>query len=240
MTHNPDHIGAPTLRLENVTVEYPDGTGVLRAADHVALTANKGELVALSGPSGSGKSTVLSVAAGLLQPSTGSVHINGTDMYGLSGREREIFRVKNIGFVFQQPNLLPALTAQEQLELVPLLQGAGESANSRRERAADLLDSVGLGSQLNRRPAQLSGGQKQRVNIARALMANPDVLLIDEPTSALDHERSELIMDLLANLVHERDVAAILVTHDRSQLGHCDRVVEIADGRIRTAEPDLT
>ena len=217
------------LVLKDVTLEYPDGqNNTVRALDNVSLSAVRGTVTGLAGPSGSGKSSLLAVAATLIPPTSGTVEVNGSDVGGLDDTGRARLRREEIGIVFQQPNLLPSLTAVEQLVAVAHLRG--ESTGPAAERAAELLGVVGLGGQANQRPHQLSGGQRQRVNIARALMGNPSLLLVDEPTAALDHERSASIMKLLREVTEEFNVATILVTHDVEFLPLADVVVRMRDG----------
>lgn len=221
-----------TLTLSHVTLTYPDGPSRLTALDDVSMDVPAGTMTALVGPSGSGKSSLLAVAATLITPDTGRVVVAGTDTTGLSRGELTDLRRAHIGTIFQQPNLLPSLTAVEQLQVVAHLAGA--RATTARARGLDLLDAVGLAHRADHRPHQLSGGQRQRVNIARALMNEPAVLLVDEPTSALDHERGAAVLELLTTLTRERGTATVLVTHDHSQLGGVDTVIEMADARLTT------
>ncbi|MFG3489943.1 ABC transporter ATP-binding protein [Streptomyces sp. NPDC094447] len=219
-----------SLVLEAVTLTYPDGDGRLTALDAVSLDVPAGSLTAVVGPSGSGKSSLLAVAATLVTPDHGRVVVDGTETGELGAAARAALRRERIGIVFQQPNLLPSLTAAEQLQVMAHV--SGRPARSARGRALELLDAVGLADLAGRRPHQLSGGQRQRVNIARALMNEPAVLLVDEPTSALDHERGAAVMELLAGLTVGRGTATVLVTHDRGHAGRADRVVEVRDGRL--------
>ncbi|MFF2956189.1 ABC transporter ATP-binding protein [Kitasatospora sp. NPDC057965] len=219
-----------SLVLDHVTLTYPDGDGRLTALDDVSLTVPKGTLTAVVGPSGSGKSSLLAVAATLIAPDSGRVVVDGTDTTGLDRTALTALRRHRIGIVFQQPNLLPSLTAVEQLQVMAHLDG--RAPRSALPRALELLDAVGLREQAGRRPHQLSGGQRQRVNIARALMNDPTVLLVDEPTSALDHERGAAVLDLLTTLTHQRATATVLVTHDRTHLTAVDQVAEVHDGRL--------
>ncbi|WKU49493.1 ABC transporter ATP-binding protein [Streptomyces sp. VNUA116] len=228
------------MSLKSVTLTYPDGDRRLTALDAVSLDVAPGELVAVAGPSGSGKSSLLAVAATLLRPDEGRVTVAGQDTGPMSARALTALRRERIGIVFQQANLLPSLTAEEQLLAVAHLRGGtgglrGRSARAAaRERAAELLESVGLdAAKRRRRPHQLSGGERQRVNIARALSGGPSVLLVDEPTSALDHERGERVVELLAAVTRAHGTATVLVTHDRALLGRADRVLTMADGRLR-------
>ncbi|MFH9689636.1 ABC transporter ATP-binding protein [Streptomyces sp. NPDC017413] len=219
-----------TLTLTDVTLTYPDGEGRLTALDRVSLDVPPGTLTAVVGPSGSGKSSLLAAAATLVTPDSGEVVVAGTPTAGLGRAGRAGLRRDHIGIVFQQPNLLPALTAAEQLQAMRHLSGG--SARGARPRALELLEAVGLADRADRRPHQLSGGQRQRINIARALMNEPAVLLVDEPTSALDHERGAAVLDLLVTLTRERATATVLVTHDLAHLGRMDRTVTMDDGRL--------
>ncbi|MFH8553403.1 ABC transporter ATP-binding protein [Streptomyces celluloflavus] len=219
-----------SLELTDVTLTYPDGGARLTALDNVSLTVPAGSMTAVIGPSGSGKSSLLAVAATLITPDRGRVVIDGRDTAGLGRAALTALRRTTIGTVFQQPNLLPSLTAAEQLQVMAHLDG--RSPRAARPRALELLAAVGLAEQADRRPHQLSGGQRQRINIARALMNEPAVLLVDEPTSALDQERGAAVLDLLTALTHQRATATVLVTHDRSHLGAVDEVVEVLDGRL--------
>lgn len=223
------------LRLDEVTLTYPDGDGYLVALDRVSLTATGGSLTAIVGPSGSGKSSLLAVAGTLIDPTEGSVHVAGADVQTLSGAAKTRLRREHIGFVFQQANLLPSLTCLEQLQVMAHLRN--RSTRAARPTAAELLDAVGLTGKIDRRPHQLSGGEQQRVNIARALVNDPQVLLVDEPTSAVDHERGAAIMTLLLDLTRERGTATVMVTHDRSHLTRTDHSFELIDGRLSNLDP---
>ncbi|AOT61039.1 MULTISPECIES: ABC transporter ATP-binding protein [Streptomyces] len=220
-----------SLDLTDITLTYPDGENRLTALDRVTLEVPKGTLTAVVGPSGSGKSSLLAVAATLITPDTGTVTIDGQATTGMTRAELTDLRRHKIGIVFQQPNLLPSLTAAEQLQVMAQIDG--RKPRTARDRAMELLDGVGLADQAHRRPHQLSGGQRQRVNIARALMNDPTVLLIDEPTSALDHERGAAVIDLITRLTHRQATATVLVTHDRTHLTAVDQIAEVRDGRLR-------
>jgi putative ABC transport system ATP-binding protein len=224
-----------SLQLHDVTLTYPDGESRVTALDRVRLNVPAGRTVAVLGPSGSGKSSLLAVAATLIRPDSGRVVVAGTDTTGLTGAQTTELRREKIGIVFQQPNLVPSLTAAEQLELMAHL--SGRSPRNARARAEELLATVGLTAKIGRRPHQLSGGQRQRVNIARALMNEPAVLLVDEPTSALDHERGAAIVELLADVTRDRGTATVLVTHDRGYLDRADEIVEMVDGRLGSLVP---
>ena len=223
------------LNLVNITLEYPDGDGTLKALETVNLKLAAGEFLSLVGPSGSGKSSLLAVAATLVRPTTGLVVIGGVDAGGLSEADRTSLRRDRIGIIFQQPNLLPSLTALEQLVIRDHLRG--KPAREATHRAAALLDLVGLAPAAGKRPHQLSGGQRQRVNIARALMGDPAVLLVDEPTAALDHDRSEAIVRLLRRVTDEFGVATVMVTHDTGFVPLTDAVASMHDGRLSALQP---
>ncbi|MDC2956868.1 ABC transporter ATP-binding protein [Streptomyces gilvifuscus] len=220
-----------SLNLTDITLTYADGDTRLTALDQVSLEVPKGSLTALVGPSGSGKSSLLAVAATLITPDYGTVTIDGLATTGLTRSELTELRRHKIGIIFQQPNLLPSLTAVEQLQIMAQIDG--RKPRTAHSRAMELLDAVGLADQAGRRPHQLSGGQRQRVNIARALMNDPTVLLVDEPTSALDHERGAAVIDLITRLTHRQATATVLVTHDRTHLTAVDQIAEVHDGRLR-------
>ena len=215
------------LQLSDVSLSFGDGDSTVQALDHVDLEVAPGELVAVVGPSGAGKSTLLAVAGGLSRPSSGTVRVDGTDLTALDRRATAKLRRERIGFVFQSGNLLPALTARDQLVLI------GKITGRKMRNPDELLASVGMDHRADRRPGQLSGGERQRVGIARALMAGPSLLLVDEPTAALDRKRSHEVVELLAKETHASGVATIMVTHDHEVLRHCDRVLEMVDGRLR-------
>ena len=220
------------LEISHATVVYPDGESTVTALDKADLSAKPGELTAIIGESGSGKSTLLSVAAGLVTPTSGRVEVAGIDLTGADDKTRSKVRRENIGVIFQQANLLASLTVREQLLIMDHIRGV----RMRPQRADELLEQVGLANLGSRRMAQLSGGQRQRVNIARALMAEPALLLADEPTSALDSSLSQEIMALIAKLTREMNTATVVVTHDRRLLDYVDQAVEVRDGRVANAD----
>ncbi|MCB8911460.1 ABC transporter ATP-binding protein [Rhodococcus rhodochrous] len=215
------------LSLADVCLSFGDGDSTVHALDHVDLDVAPGELVAIVGPSGAGKSSLLAVAGGLSRPTSGAVKVDGIELTELDRKATTKLRRERIGFVFQSGNLLPALTARDQLLLVEKITGRPG------RNPAELLASVGMEHRADRRPGQLSGGERQRVGIARALMAEPSLLLVDEPTAALDRKRSHEVVELLALETHTSGVATIMVTHDHEVLRHCDRVLEMVDGRLR-------
>jgi putative ABC transport system ATP-binding protein len=229
-TMSPDTSGPAPLALVNVTLEYPDGGGTTTALDRVSLSVRAGQLVSLVGPSGSGKSSLLAAAATLVRPTRGQVIIDGTDTSALPARALTALRRSKVGIIFQQPNLLPSLTAEEQLIIGDHLRG--KPVQAARKKAAELLDVVGLAASAAKLPHQLSGGQRQRVNIARALMGNPRLLLVDEPTAALDHDRSASVIRLLRQVTCEFNVATVMVTHDTEFVPLTDAVATMRDGAL--------
>ena len=217
-----------TLQLRDVRKVYEVADTEVVALDHADLTIEDGEIVALVGPSGSGKTTLCSIAGGLLAATSGTVSVDGQDISGYSSKQLTAFRQQQVGFVFQAVNLVPFLTARENLLVVDEL-GRRTGAAARR-RADELLDDLGLADRAQNLPAQLSGGQRQRVAIGRALMNEPALVLFDEPTSALDTHLGEQVMELIRSELNGRGTAAIVVTHDDRMTHYCDRVVHIVDG----------
>jgi putative ABC transport system ATP-binding protein len=209
--------------------EMGDGSEVV-ALDHADLMLGTDEIVALVGPSGSGKTTLCSIAGGILSASDGSIVVGGEDISGHSAKELTKFRQTKVGFVFQSVNLVPFLTARENLLVVDEL-GKRTGAPAR-ERADQLLEELGLADRAKNLPSQLSGGQRQRVAIGRALMNDPALVLFDEPTSALDTKLGEQVMELIHSEMKSRGTAAIVVTHDTRITHYCDRSVHIVDGRL--------
>lgn len=224
-----------SLEISHITLTYQDGEDRLVALDDVSMAVPDGRMVGIIGPSGSGKSSLLAVAGLLITADSGTVALGDREMSGLTAKQRTAVRSTDLGFVFQQSNLLPSLTAAEQLQMVTHMTG-GKAAGAR-ERALELLGEVGLADQAHKRPHQLSGGQRQRVSIARSLMNAPSVLLVDEPTSALDHDRGALVMAQLADLTASRGVATVVVTHDTVHLKHMDAVYRMDDGALHAEEP---
>lgn len=222
------------ISLDNITLTFPDGDNRVTAVNRVSLTGHPGTVTGITGPSGSGKSSLLAVAATLIRPDSGQVIIDDIDATSLAPSEATETRRNKIGIVFQQSNLIPSLTALEQLSVMNEL-GARHSRRNRgnaAKRAETLLDAVGLADHRDKRPHQLSGGQRQRVNIARALMNDPSVLLVDEPTSALDQERGASIIQLILRLTDELNTSTLLVTHDLVHLPQMHGVVNLVDGAL--------
>jgi putative ABC transport system ATP-binding protein len=221
-------VAPPALRLHAVRKVYPTGEEEVVALDHATLTISADEIVALVGPSGSGKTTLCSIAGGILSPTSGEVVVGGKDITDYSQKELTDFRREHVGFVFQSVNLVPFLTARENLLVVDEI-GRRTGAPAR-ARADQLLDELGLANRRGRMPAELSGGQRQRVAIGRALMNDPDLVLFDEPTSALDTKLGEQVMELIRTEMKTRGIAAIVVTHDERMTHYADRTVHITDG----------
>lgn len=218
------------VELTHVRKTYESGDTEVVALDRATLTVGDDELLALVGPSGSGKTTLLSIAGGLLSPTEGRVVVGGRDITDLSPRERTTFRQDVVGFVFQTVNLVPFLTARENLTVVSEL--TGQRGKDVRERADRLLEELHLSDRADNLATKLSGGERQRVAVARALMRDPALVLIDEPTSSLDTKLGEEVMELIRTEIKGRGVAAIVVTHDTRMTRSADRTVEIVDGRL--------
>ncbi|MGH2484847.1 MAG: ABC transporter ATP-binding protein [Ktedonobacterales bacterium] len=224
------------LELDRVSKTYGRGDTAVTALVEASMRVEPGELVALVGPSGSGKTTLLAIVGALLEPTSGQVVLDGRDITALAPGERVELRLARIGFVLQAANLVPFLTARDQLLLVAKLAGVKKSAAA--SRADSLLKELGLAERATHYPEKLSGGERQRVAIARALMNNPALILADEPTASLDSVRGREVVRLLAREVKARGAAAIMVTHDERMLDLCDRVVRIVDGRLVNADAD--
>ncbi|MEC3894164.1 MULTISPECIES: ABC transporter ATP-binding protein [Nocardiopsis] len=224
-----------SLELNDVTLTYPDGDGVVTALDRVSVRVAPGELAAVIGPSGSGKSSLLAVAATLIRPDSGRVTVGDVDTLGLRPRELAALRLSKVGIVFQQPNLIPSLTVVDQLLVTEHMRA--RSVREARASAMETLAAVGLAGKEHRHPHRLSGGERQRVNIARALVGRPSALLVDEPTAALDHDRGARIMELIEEATRTFEVATLLVTHDTEHLGTVARILEMRDGRLRALDP---
>lgn len=225
----------PCLRGVQLTRTYGDGTARRAALSEVSLELHPGELALLMGPSGSGKSTLLAILSGLLEPDKGQVLARDEgdlrDVWSMSAKEREAYRLRHTGFVFQGYNLFPALTARQQLEIV-LKWGSGMGGREARRRADAMLDRLGLLKNRHKKPAQLSGGEKQRVAIGRALVKDPSFVFADEPTSALDWENGQNVIELLRNAAHDRQASILVVSHDHRLLPFVDAHFHIEDGRL--------
>lgn len=222
---------AEVIKLKNVEKTYQLGKIDLTVLRDVSLEIEKGSFTAIMGPSGSGKSTLLHLIGALDTPTKGKVYIAGQDVSQLSEDELSQIRGKTIGFVFQQFNLLHNLTALENVTLPMVFQKASEK--ERRERAAKLLTSLGLGERLNHRPNELSGGERQRIAIARSLANDPEIIVTDEPTGNLDSVTGKKIMDILVDLHKKEKKTIIVVTHDSTIAGYAEKMIKVKDGKIQ-------
>ncbi len=218
------------LETRSVVKTYQSDSGTIHAVDDVSIQVAAGEFVALVGPSGSGKTTMLSILAALLQPTSGQILLDGQDLAGMNDVQRVAMRREKIGFTFQANNLVPYLSAVENVELMLRLNNKLDKAG--KMRARELLARLGLGERLHNLPGQMSGGQQQRVAIARALIHNPSLVLADEPTASLDTERAYQVVETFAGLIHEQKRAGIMVTHDLRMCEFVDRVLMMQDGKL--------
>lgn len=225
------------IQFENVSKIYKQGNSTFTALTNVSITVKPGEFVAIIGPSGSGKSTFLSIAGALLQPTKGTVTINGINLTELKPKELSKLRLEQIGFILQTSNLIPYLTVLDQLLVVKKMTGSITKED--KLFAKELLEEVGLGDKLNKFPDQLSGGERQRTAIARAFMNDPNIILADEPTASLDSQRAFEIVELISKGVKSRNKAAIMVTHDERLLKYCDKVYQMLDGNLTLMEEPL-
>jgi putative ABC transport system ATP-binding protein len=222
------------VRTKDLVKEYVMGTTVLRALDGVALDIRRGEYISLMGPSGSGKSTLFNMIGGLDKPTTGSVFINEVDIAQLDAGELAYLRCRQIGYIFQTFNLIPVMTALENVTLPMIF--AGTPSEEGLDRGIKLLETVGLGERLHHKPSELSGGQQQRVAVARSLANDPGIVLADEPTGNLDLKTGKEIIELLKRLNMENGVTIISATHDLKMIDVSDRVVHIRDGQVERIE----
>lgn len=223
------------LEMHDICKDYPMGKSVMNVLKNIDLSVEEGEYLAIMGPSGSGKTTLMNVIGCLDTPTSGSYMLDGVDIKSCSDNKLAEIRNKRIGFVFQSFNLLPKMTALDNVALPLLYQGV--KRKERRARAAEALKMVGLEDRMNFKQNQLSGGQCQRVAIARAMAINPGILLADEPTGALDSASGAQVMELFHE-IHERGTTIIMITHDRGIAEHADRIVHIRDGILTGGEND--
>ena len=220
----------PLLTVDQVSKRYRQGQIEVQALQQVSLTINEGEFVALVGPSGSGKTTLLNAIGGLDRPTSGRIQLRDVALTALSDADLSDFRLFQLGFVFQAYNLVPVLSALENVELIMLLQG--RSQTECRQRAQSHLAMVGLESMMHRRPAELSGGQQQRVAVARALAAEPKLVLADEPTANLDSENATALLDIMHHLSREAKTTFLFSTHDPRVMERAERIITLRDGAI--------
>ena len=231
-------MAAPILEAFDVVKDYEVRAVVTRALDGVTFAVGPGELCALAGPSGSGKTTLLNVLGTLDRVTSGGVRLGGVEVESLSESQRADLRLREVGFIFQAYNLIPVLSACENVEFVLLLQGVG--ASERRERARAVLGDLGLGELVDKRPTEMSGGEQQRVAVARAIASNPRVVLADEPTANLDSRTAEGLLDLMVQMNEERGVTFLFSTHDPRVMARARRIVHLVDGRIAKDEVPAT
>jgi len=222
------------IDAHEITKVYNENSIPVHAVNGVHLHIGRGEFIALVGPSGSGKTTLLNIIGGLDHPTTGQVIINGTDITRMRDNQLINFRLKNIGFVFQSYNLIPVLTAKENIEFILLLQK--KPKKEREKRVLDLLRQVGLEDKIHTRPSELSGGQQQRVAVARALASKPQFVLADEPTANLDSKSAANLLDIMARLNQEENMTFIFSTHDQRVIDKARRVITLVDGKIESDE----
>jgi putative ABC transport system ATP-binding protein len=222
------------LILNDIQKNYRQGEVEVKALHSIDLNLDEGEFAALVGPSGSGKTTLLNIIGGLDTPSSGQVRLNGTDLGSLSEAALSDFRLFELGFIFQAYNLVPVLSALENVELVMVLQGRSDA--EKRQRAEHYLELVGLKDHLHRRPSALSGGQQQRVAVARALAAGPRLVLADEPTANLDSENAGSLLDIMHQLSHEEKTTFLFSTHDPRVMERAERIITLRDGQIASDE----
>ena len=224
----------PLINTAAVSRVFGAGEAMVKALDQVSLSIEAGEFTAIVGPAGSGKSTLLHLIGGLDKPDTGTVELNGENIADMSGNKLSDFRRDNIGFIFQAYNLIPVLSAAENIEYIMLLQGI--TAAKRRVRVKEMLDIVGLAGLEKRRPAQLSGGQQQRVAVARAMATNPSIILADEPTANLDSKTGISLLDVMKELNQTKGMTFVFSTHDEKIIQRARRLVYLRDGLIEKEE----
>ncbi len=221
------------IEISNLVKIYDDRKSVpVTAINGISLNISEGEFTTIVGPSGSGKTTLLNMLGGLDEPTSGKILIDQVDLSQLKSREVIDFRMRNIGFVFQAYNLIPVLTALENVEFIMHLQGKPKA--ERRHRAKELLTQVGLGDRMDARPGKLSGGQQQRVAVARALASKPRFILADEPTANLDSKSAETLLDIMERLNHEEKITFIFSTHDARVVAKAHRVITVEDGLVKS------
>lgn len=218
------------IKVSNLTKTYTDTEVPVHAVNGIDLTFEKGEFAAIVGPSGSGKTTLLNMIGGLEKSTSGTVEVHGQDISELSSGKLIDFRLNNIGFVFQAYNLIPVLTAKENVEFIMQLQNWDKTKMN--ERTFAILESVGLGDRVNSKPNQLSGGQQQRVAVARALASKPQFILADEPTANLDSKSTNQLLDIMEKLNKEENITFIFSTHDQRVVDKARRVIKVDDGKV--------
>ncbi len=222
------------IEIKGLTKIYNSSEVKVKAVNGIDVTFKEGEFTAVVGPSGSGKTTFLNMLGGLDRPTSGQVFIGGVDIWKLSSRKLIDFRMNNIGFVFQSYNLIPVLTAGENVEFIMQLQG--KPKKERLQRTMELLESVGIGDRIKSRPSKLSGGQQQRVAVARALASKPEFILADEPTANLDSQATSSLLELMSHINKTHNTTFIFATHDQRVMDKAHRIITIEDGKIISDE----
>jgi putative ABC transport system ATP-binding protein len=222
------------IETKSLTKIYRENGNEVIALENLNITFQQGEFTAVVGPSGSGKTTFLNMVGGIDNPTSGEIEIDNVNIGDLSSSKLIDFRMRNIGFVFQAYNLIPVLTARENVEFIMFLQNRPQKERS--ERSAELLNAVGLGDRMDSRPAKLSGGQQQRVAVARALASRPKFILADEPTANLDTKSAETLLDIMEKLNHDENITFIFSTHDQRVVKKARRVITLVDGKVATDE----
>ncbi|MBS4056094.1 MAG: ABC transporter ATP-binding protein [Bacteroidales bacterium] len=225
----------PIISTQGLTKIYNERIVPVTALNNVSLDFDAGEFTAIIGPSGSGKTTLLNMLGGLDKPTSGSITINGLEITGMKENRLMDYRLRNIGFVFQSYNLIPVLTAIENVSFIMLLQK--QPRNVIEKRAIELLEQVGLADRIHSRPGELSGGQQQRVAVARALASKPNYVLADEPTANLDTKSAFTLLDIMEKLNHEEKITLIFSTHDQRVIERARRVITLVDGTVTTDIP---
>ena len=220
----------PVLELKNIIKNYPDGQNINEVLKDVSFQVNQGEFAAIVGPSGAGKSTLLTIMGALLTPTSGQILLNGRDISQLSKKKQTEIRLNQIGFIFQNSDLIPYLKIKDQLQFIQKI------SSKKPVDAIGILDKLGRSSRLNNYPNVLSGGEKQRVAIARAFINQPDLILADEPTASLDSKRGHDVVSIIQQTVHQENKAAVMVTHDERVLDLVDTIWEIEDGKLKKVQ----
>ena len=218
------------IEIKDLVKIYDNTVVQVIAVDHVNLTIDKGEFTAIVGPSGSGKTTLLNMIGGLDQPTSGEIFVENVDITKLNPKQLVDFRLNNIGFVFQSYNLIPVLTAYENVSFIMEMQGASKAAIA--TRTSDILDEVGLGDRMNSRPNQLSGGQQQRVAVARAMASKPKFIIADEPTANLDSKTTAKLLEMMEELNKKENITFLFSTHDQRVMNKAHRIIVLEDGKI--------
>lgn len=222
------------IEIKNLTKVYRENGNEVVAVNNIDLSFEQGEFTAVVGPSGSGKTTFLNMVGGIDTPTEGQINVDNVNIGTLKSSELIDYRMRNIGFVFQAYNLIPVLTARENVEFIMFLQN--KSKTERNQRSAELLNSVGLGDRMDSRPSKLSGGQQQRVAVARALASRPKFILADEPTANLDSKSAETLLEIMEKLNRDENITFIFSTHDPRVVKKARRVITLVDGRVATDE----